>query len=177
MTTRPSSPDADRSEADRSEADRSEADRPDAASFGVADTFGPLYFAVIFTSRRRATSACASENPLPDYATVAARMVELASAQPGYLGMESVRDADGLGVTISYWTSLDAIRAWGQNLEHQFAQQAGRDHFYTAYQLRICQVMHDRTWPARGTDSGTEIPVRPLIAPELRKQDPQGRET
>ena len=52
-------------------------------------------------------------------------MVELAEQQPGYLGIEAFRD--GLGITVSYWQSLDAIKAWKQNVEHLNAQQHGRD--------------------------------------------------
>jgi len=66
----------------------------------IANTPTPPYYAVIFT------------NTLSDdttgYEEVANRMVELAEQQPGYLGMESVRD--GLGITVSYWQSLDAIK-------------------------------------------------------------------
>ncbi len=49
-------------------------------------------------------------------------MVELASTLPGFLGIESVRDGDGVGVTVSYWDSLEAVRAWGQHAEHREAQ-------------------------------------------------------
>ncbi len=63
------------------------------------------------------------------------------SQQPGYLGHEGVRD--GLGITISYWESLEAIRNWKQQSEHLVAQQKGRTDWYAAYKTRICKVERD----------------------------------
>ncbi len=51
---------------------------------------------------------------------MATRMAELAAQQPGYLGMESARE--GVGITVSYWESLETIRNWKQNAEHQEAR-------------------------------------------------------
>ncbi len=75
------------------------------------------------------------------YGDMAVRMVELAHEQPGFLGVESARD--GLGITVSYWDSLEAIRAWKQHAEHKIAQQTGREHWYEAYKTRICKVERD----------------------------------
>jgi heme-degrading monooxygenase HmoA len=96
----------------------------------IAKTPAPPYYAVIFTSLR--TSAD------DGYDAMAARMKELAAQQPGYLGVESVRD--GLGITVSYWASLDAIAAWKRNAEHQEAQRRGRAAWYSGFRLRICKV-------------------------------------
>ncbi|QJW91025.1 antibiotic biosynthesis monooxygenase [Spirosoma taeanense] len=99
----------------------------------IAKTPEPPYYAVIFTSVR---------TDLADgYGDTAARMIELARDQPGFLGVESARDE--LGITVSYWESLDAIRAWKQQAEHQIAQQRGRQHWYEAYKTRICKVERD----------------------------------
>src|SRR5687767_15917283 len=74
-----------------------------------ARTPEPPYYAVIFTSTRTAVDE--------GYGAMADRMVELASQQPGFLGVESTRGADGLGITVSYWASLEAIAAWKANAE------------------------------------------------------------
>lgn len=74
------------------------------------------------------------------YGAVADRMVELASGQPGFLGVESARGADGFGITISYWTSLDAIAAWKANAEHRVAQIGGRSKWYQHFEVRIARV-------------------------------------
>ncbi len=66
------------------------------------------------------------------------RMDELAREQPGYLGIESARS--GLGITVSYWDSLEAIQNWKRNSEHQMAQTYGRDKWYSQFRIRICKV-------------------------------------
>ena len=87
---------------------------PERADSGFARTPEPPYYAVIFTSTRTAVDE--------GYGAMADRMVELASQQPGFLGVESTRGADGLGITVSYWSSLEAIAAWKANAEHRVAQ-------------------------------------------------------
>ena len=96
----------------------------------IAPTPQPPYYAVIFTSERTDGDH--------GYADTAARMLELASGQPGYLGVESARS--GLGITVSYWDSREAIAAWKRNTEHLAAQQRGQDDWYSAYTVRICHV-------------------------------------
>ena len=93
----------------------------------------PPYYAVIFTSRRTAVDA-------PGYAEMAGRMEELAAAQPGFLGVESARGEDGVGITVSYWANLEAIRSWREHFEHRVAQELGREKWYEWYRLRICRV-------------------------------------
>ncbi len=99
----------------------------------IAKTPKPPYYAVIFTSERTAVK--------DGYAETADRMVELASQQKGYLGHESARE--GLGITVSYWESLEAIRNWKQQTEHLVAQQKGRSDWYSSYKTRICLVERD----------------------------------
>jgi len=97
-----------------------------------ANTPEPPYFAVIFSSQRRDAD--------PGYATMAHRMVELASQQPGFLGVESARDADGFGITVSYWSSEAAIRRWKADAEHLAAQRQGQSTWYAHYKVRIAKV-------------------------------------
>ncbi len=93
-------------------------------------------YAVIFSSRRTASDD-------EGYARVAARMEELASQQPGFLGIESVRASDGHGITVSYWSSRAAITGWKAHVEHLAAQSAGRERWYSEYRLRIARVEVD----------------------------------
>jgi heme-degrading monooxygenase HmoA len=74
---------------------------------------------------------------------MAERMIELAQTQPGFLGVESVRGADGFGITVSYWTKKEAIIAWKRHAEHQTAQSAGQRTWYTNYQIRVSLVERD----------------------------------
>lgn len=98
----------------------------------IAKTPAPPYFAAIFTSQRTDGDQ--------GYGDMAARMVELAAQQPGFLGVESVRGADGVGITVSYWSSLEAIREWKAVEEHRAAQSEGRRIWYQDYRVRICRV-------------------------------------
>lgn len=93
----------------------------------------PPYCAVIFTSFR-------GDAEDAGYSAMAGRMVELAREQPGFLGVESVRDASGLGITVSCWSTEDAILHWRRNAEHQEAQRLGRSQWYEHFQLRVCRV-------------------------------------
>ena len=99
------------------------------------------HYAVIFTSTRR-------DAPGDGYAQTAERMEELARQQPGFLGIESARGSDGLGITVSYWASLDAVRAWGRHAEHLLAQTRGREEWYQSYTIRVCKVEHVRSFEA-----------------------------
>jgi heme-degrading monooxygenase HmoA len=99
---------------------------------GFAKTPEPPYYAVIFTSQRTAVN--------DGYGAMGDRMVELAAQQPGFLGVESVRDAAGLGITVSYWTSLEAIAAWRAHAEHRVAQSTGRRKWYAHFELRVSRV-------------------------------------
>ena len=74
------------------------------------------------------------------YDQMAERMVALASQMPGFLAVESVRDIDGFGITVSYWESEDAIRQWKAHAEHQIAQRTGKAVWYTDYTVRIAKV-------------------------------------
>ncbi len=96
-------------------------------------SYPPGTIAVIFVSQR-------TDRDDDGYAVAAQAMVELASQQPGYLGAESVRDAHGFGITVSYWTSEAATRDWKQHAEHQVAQAQGHARWYQHFELRIAKV-------------------------------------
>lgn len=96
----------------------------------LADTPPPPYYAVIFTSVRTETDA--------GYAATAQRMLELATDQPGYLGVESARNE--IGITVSYWLDLESIRNWKAHADHQIAQELGKSTWYQSYRVRICKV-------------------------------------
>ena len=90
------------------------------------------YYAVIFSSQRTAGDH--------GYGAMGDRMVELAAEQPGYLGVESARGADGFGITVSYWESEAAIAAWKSNAEHLEAQRKGWSDWYAHFELRVAKI-------------------------------------
>ena len=99
---------------------------------GFAKTPEPPYYAVIFSAQR--------SQPDEGYDRMAAAMYQLALEQPGCLGAESARGADGLGITVSYFSDEAAIGAWKANARHLVAQQLGKERWYTHYELRVARV-------------------------------------
>jgi heme-degrading monooxygenase HmoA len=116
----------------------------------LANTPQPPYYAVIFSSLRTSHGA-------DDYGVMADRMVELAQTMPGFLGVESARGLDGFGITVSYWTSEDAIRHWQQHAEHLLAQRLGREEWYTRFELRVCRVERAYGFTKRGTGGNPHL--------------------
>ena len=99
----------------------------------IANTPEPPYYAVIFTSLRHEGDE--------GYSAMANAMTELAKEQAGYLGIESARD--GLGITVSYWASLEAIKNWKEHTKHMAAQRLGKEKWYSSFKTRICKVERD----------------------------------
>ncbi|MEK9936203.1 MAG: antibiotic biosynthesis monooxygenase [Rhodobiaceae bacterium] len=106
-----------------------------------SDGWPERYFAVIFTNQRTM-----SDDEM--YSLTSERMVELAQQQLGFLGVESVRGEDGIGITVSYWRDRGAIRDWRVNIEHLAAQQMGRQEFYSWYHIRVAEVVAHRSFDA-----------------------------
>ena len=88
------------------------------------------YYAVIFTSTLTSNTE--------GYNEMSKKMEALANKQDGFLGIDSARE--DVGITVSYWESLEAIMTWKQNSEHLFAQQKGKEQWYSWYHTRICKV-------------------------------------
>ncbi|MEQ3498162.1 MULTISPECIES: antibiotic biosynthesis monooxygenase family protein [Tenacibaculum] len=96
----------------------------------IVDNLKPPYYAVIFTTTL--------SDDTEGYYEMAEKMDNLAKEQDGYLSVESTRS--NVGITVSYWESLDAIVKWKNNVEHTEARNKGRERWYKKYQLRICKV-------------------------------------
>lgn len=103
----------------------------------MADRFArtpePPYWAVLFSSQRTA-------NDPEGYGRMAEALERIAPAQPGFLGLESTRDAQGFGITLAYWESEEAIVAWKRVAAHQQAQRLGHERWYEDFFLRIARV-------------------------------------
>ena len=105
-------------------------------------------YAVIFTSLRTDGDA--------GYKAMAERMVALAAEQPGFLGVRSARGDDGLGITVSYWDSLESIAAWRAHIEHRPAREQGRAQWYAHYELQVVKVERAYSWSA---EAGSADPM------------------
>jgi heme-degrading monooxygenase HmoA len=101
-------------------------------------TPSPPYYAVIFTSLLG-----------PDvegYREMADRMDALARQQPGFLGVDSARSE--VGITVSYWRSLEDIDRWKANVAHLVAQDLGRKRWYQSFATRVARVERDSFFEA-----------------------------
>jgi heme-degrading monooxygenase HmoA len=96
----------------------------------IIDHLEPPYYAVIFST--------ITEDNLEGYLETSIRMEQLAKLQKGYLGIESARSE--IGITVSYWKTIEAITQWKNNVEHTEVRNLGREKWYKKYQLRICKV-------------------------------------
>lgn len=96
----------------------------------------PPYYAAIFTSVRKPGQE--------GYDEMSDAMLNMVSSQPGFLGFDSARAIGGFGITVSYWKDLASIRAWKNVPEHLRAQALGKSAWYSAYSVRIAEVLEDR---------------------------------
>jgi len=103
----------------------------------LSTTPAPPYHAVIFAST--------TSDDTEGYAEAAARMIELAAKQPGFLGVDSAR-SDGVGITVSYWETEAAVHAWKDQAEHTVIRDTGRTRWYDAYELRVARVERAYRW-------------------------------
>jgi len=98
----------------------------------------PPYWAVIFASQRTEGDQ--------GYGAMSEEMERLVAEQPGYLGMESVRGADGTGITAAYFRTEEDARAWKGIARHREAQRLGRETWYRAYRVRVAKVEREYGW-------------------------------
>ncbi len=104
----------------------------------LSPLFEPPYWVVVFTSQRTEGDQ--------GYGAMAEEMERLVAGQPGYLGMESVRAADGAGITAAYFRTEADARAWKQVSRHADAQRLGREKWYRAYRVRVAKVEREYGW-------------------------------
>ncbi|MEM6634983.1 MAG: antibiotic biosynthesis monooxygenase [Pseudomonadota bacterium] len=100
----------------------------------------PPYWAVIFANQR-------TDGDDEGYGRMADRMAEMAITSHGCIGLESTRDTEGLGITVSYWQSEAALLAWKDDAHHLVAQQLGKDAWYSHYRLRVAKVERHYSGP------------------------------
>ena len=78
------------------------------------------------------------------YSEWSEKMENLVKTIDGYEHHFGFRDATSRdGVTVSYFSSLEAISEWKNLSEHKVAQQLGQDSFYEEYSIQVCEVLRD----------------------------------
>ena len=74
------------------------------------------------------------------YSEMAARMRDLAIKEYGCTEFTACTE-DNKEIAISYWPSLEHIKAWHRNPEHKQAQALGKSKWYASYQVHVAEVL------------------------------------
>ena len=99
----------------------------------IAVTPPPPYYAVIFTTIQ--------SDEREGYAEMNDKMLELAKAEKGFLSIESAHGE--LGLSVTYWASLEDIARWKNHAEHKIAQAKGFEMWYKSFATRVAKVEVD----------------------------------
>ena len=97
----------------------------------VVNAPSPPYYAVIAPAEL--------QEDIRGYPETAAKLIELAKEQPGFLGIESGFQK-GFALAVSYWASLEAIQAWQENARHMVAKEKGKSTWFKKYLTRIAKI-------------------------------------
>jgi len=74
------------------------------------------------------------------YQRAAEQMVGAVQSQSGFIAAYSARNEDGVGITNSYWESIEAISKWKANPNHLKIQAKGKSQWYQWYQLQVSEI-------------------------------------
>jgi heme-degrading monooxygenase HmoA len=74
------------------------------------------------------------------YEQLNARMEALVQDIPGFVSAKGYRSDDGDEISIVRFESTDALRRWRDLPEHAVAQRRGREEFFAAYDVEVCEV-------------------------------------
>lgn len=98
------------------------------------------YYAVIFKSKRTSGDA--------GYTEMSHTLLDAVKKIEGFLGADSVRDSDGVGITVSYWRTLESIEKWKHDVMHSQGKEMGKKRWYEEYTIRICKVEYENSFPS-----------------------------
>ena len=76
-------------------------------------------------------------------------MGELALTVPGYVSHKGYVAQDGEKVTIVEFETEEGMRTWATFPEHVEAKKKGRQTFFTEYQVQVCAVQRQSTFPKK----------------------------
>ena len=75
-----------------------------------------------------------------DYFQTAQHLREKALNQFNCKKFEAISE-QGLEIALSYWDTLDDIKAWAKDAEHTFAQHLGVQRWYEGFDIEICEIL------------------------------------
>ena len=91
-----------------------------------------------------------------DHGPLAAELEARAAEFPGFVEFKEFTAADGERLALVTFASDEAQAAWRDDDRHRAAQQQGRDHFYTEYDVAVCSVERRHRWKLRSGVKGAE---------------------
>lgn len=109
------------------------------------------YYAVIFTSKLIQSDLM--------YNALLDKMIDLASSQDGFLGVETA--SDDIQILISYWKDLASIRAWKEHTFHDRVQSMSKEFWYESYEVKVVKV--EREYGFQNLDSDLLQQKKPKI--------------
>ena len=80
-----------------------------------------------------------------DYFKHAARLKATLETMDGFVSVERFESVTQPGkfLSLSFWRDEDAVKAWRNQMQHRATQQAGREHVFADYRLRVASVIRD----------------------------------
>jgi heme-degrading monooxygenase HmoA len=94
----------------------------------------------------------AAEGRFADYKTLAEGLGDEVRKFDGFISIErfqSISDPQRF-VSLSFWRDEEAVRNWRNLQKHREAQGKGRGGIFSAYRLRVCNVIRDYGMQERG---------------------------
>ena len=93
----------------------------------------------------------AAEGRFPDYKRLAEGLGEDVAKSDGFISIErfqSISNPERF-VSLSFWRDEEAVRKWRNLQQHREAQAKGRGGIFSAYRLRVAQVLRDYSMDSR----------------------------
>ena len=78
-----------------------------------------------------------------EFGELAARMLELAEAMPGFISYKVYASEDGERCSLVEFESREHLRAWREHPQHREAQRIGRERYYEEYTLHVTEPMRE----------------------------------
>ena len=94
----------------------------------------------------------AAEGRFADYQQLAEGLNAEVRNIDGFISIERFQSISNAGkfVSLSFWRDEQAVRNWRNLRQHREAQAKGRGGIFSAYRLRVCQVLRDYGNDQRG---------------------------
>ena len=93
-----------------------------------------------------------AEGRFADYKALAEGLGEEVRKFEGFISIERFQSISDPGrfVSLSFWRDEEAVRRWRNVQKHREAQAKGRGGIFSAYRLRISEVLRDYGMQDRG---------------------------